>query len=74
LPLDEVRRGTARERLRLTVKPGITCLWQVSGRTEIPYDEWLDMDVWYIQHRGLALDLHILLRTIPAVVSCRGAY
>ena len=74
LPLDEVRTDTPDQRLRLTVKPGITCLWQVSGRTEIPYDEWLALDVWYIRNRSLSLDLQILFKTIPAVLSGRGAY
>ncbi len=74
LPLDEVRTDTPHRRLRFTIKPGITCLWQVSGRTEIPYDEWLALDVWYIRNRSLALDLQILLKTVPAVLSGRGAY
>lgn len=74
LPLDEVRTDTADQRLRLSVKPGITCLWQVSGRTEIPYEEWLALDVWYIRNRSLALDLQILFKTLPAVLSGRGAY
>jgi len=74
LPLDEARADTPLRRLRMAVKPGITCLWQVSGRTEIPYDEWLALDVWYVRHRSLWLDLRILARTIPAVLSARGAY
>ncbi|QDV91585.1 putative sugar transferase EpsL [Phycisphaerae bacterium RAS2] len=74
LPLDEVRTDTADQRLRLSIKPGITCLWQVSGRTEIPYEEWLALDVWYIRNRSLALDLQILFKTLPAVLSGRGAY
>lgn len=74
LPLDEVRVDTSEQKLRFTVKPGITCLWQVSGRTEIPYDEWLALDVWYIRNRSLSLDLQILVKTIPAVLSGRGAY
>ncbi|MBN2562404.1 MAG: sugar transferase [Phycisphaerae bacterium] len=74
LPLDEVRTNTPEQRLRFTVKPGITCLWQVSGRTEIPYDEWLALDAWYIYNRSLSLDLQILFKTIPAVLSGRGAY
>ena len=44
LPLDEARTETKLQRLRMTVKPGLTCLWQVSGRTEIPYDEWLALE------------------------------
>ncbi|MEK6643841.1 MAG: sugar transferase [Planctomycetota bacterium] len=74
LPLDEVQTDTPEQRLRLSVKPGITCLWQVSGRTEIPYDEWLALDVWYIRNRSLALDFQIIIKTIPAVLSARGAY
>jgi lipopolysaccharide/colanic/teichoic acid biosynthesis glycosyltransferase len=74
LPLDEVVTDTPQQRMRFTVKPGITCLWQVCGRTEIPYDEWLALDVWYIRNRSLSLDLQILIKTIPAVVSARGAY
>jgi len=74
VPLDEVRMDTAGQRVRLTVRPGITCLWQVSGRTEIPYEEWLALDVWYVRNRSLALDVQILARTVPAVLSRRGAY
>jgi lipopolysaccharide/colanic/teichoic acid biosynthesis glycosyltransferase len=74
LPLDEVVTDTPQQRMRFSVKPGITCLWQVCGRTEIPYDEWLALDVWYIRNRSLSLDLQILVKTVPAVVSARGAY
>lgn len=74
LPLDELRASSPAERRRLDVLPGLTCLWQISGRCEIPYAEWMQLDLYYVQHRSLALDLQILLRTIPAVLSCRGAY
>lgn len=74
LPLDEVRGDDGAQDRRHSVRPGLTCLWQVSGRTEIPYDEWLALDLWYVRHRRIGLDLAILLRTIPAVLSCRGAY
>ncbi len=74
LPLDEVVTDTPQQRMRFTIKPGITCLWQVCGRTEIPYEEWLALDVWYIRNRSLSLDLQILVKTIPAVISARGAY
>lgn len=74
LPLDEVRVDLPEQRMRFTVKPGITCLWQVSGRTEIPYEEWLALDVWYIRNRSVSLDFQILVKTIPAVFSGRGAY
>ena len=57
----------------LSVKPGITGLWQVSGRTNITYRERVRLDMWYIEHRSLRLDLEILLRTIGCVVQRRGA-
>jgi lipopolysaccharide/colanic/teichoic acid biosynthesis glycosyltransferase len=74
LPLDEVVTDSPAQKLRFSVKPGLTCLWQVSGRTEIPYDEWLALDVWYIRNRSFSLDLQILVKTLPAVLSGRGAY
>jgi lipopolysaccharide/colanic/teichoic acid biosynthesis glycosyltransferase len=74
LPLDEVRRDTPDQLLRLSVKPGLTCLWQISGRTEIPYEEWLALDVWYVRNRTFVLDLQITLKTIPAILSAHGAY
>lgn len=74
LPLDEIRSATWGEQLRLSVKPGLTCLWQIAGRTEIPYREWMQLDGYYVQNRSLALDLKIILKTLPAVLSGRGAY
>jgi len=74
LPLTEVRADTPAERARLAVLPGLTCLGQISGRSEIPYDEWLLLDSYYVQHRSLFLDLEILLKTVPAVLSRRGAF
>ena len=59
---------------RLSVRPGITCLWQISGRSHLGFDEWMRLDMEYISRRSLVLDLMILLRTIPAVLSGRGAY
>lgn len=74
LPLDEVRLDTPEQVLRLTVKPGLTCLWQISGRTEIPYEEWLALDVWWIRNRTFWLDLQIVLKTIPAILTGHGAF
>lgn len=74
LPVDEVSGGGADQRLRHSVRPGLTCLWQVSGRTDIPFHEWLALDLWYVRNRSLALDAAILAKTIPAVISGRGAY
>ena len=74
LPLDEVATGRFAERLRLTVRPGLTCLWQISGRNEIPYDEWMELDLYYVRNRNLFLDLKTVIKTVPAVLSGRGAY
>ena len=71
---DEVARYEPWMRERLAVKPGLTCTWQVSGRSDIPFERWVQMDIDYIRHRNLALDLKILLLTVPAVITGRGAY
>ncbi len=59
---------------RLTVKPGITCLWQISGRSTISFDRWMELDNAYVDHWSPWLDLQILVRTIPAVLSGKGAH
>ena len=55
------------------MKPGLTCLWQVNGRSRIGFDEWMRLDLAYIDNWSLELDLKILLRTLPAVLLARGA-
>ncbi len=62
------------QRRRLAVKPGITGLWQILGRKDLPMHENLQYDFYYIRNRSLALDLSILLRTLGAVLSRRGAF
>jgi len=74
LPMYEVRTVTPAERMRLAVKPGLTCLWQVGGRNELPYEEWTALDALYAQNRSIWLDLLVLIKTIPAVVSRYGAF
>ena len=59
---------------RLRALPGLTGLWQVSGRSEVPFHDMVRLDLHYIRNWSLALDFEILLRTIPAVLSNRGAY
>ena len=59
---------------RLLVKPGLTCLWQISGRNDVDFGEWMRLDREYVESRTLALDISILLRTLPAVVKRTGAY
>jgi len=61
------------QRRRFSVKPGITCLWQVQGRTSIPFEKWMELDLEYIDKWSLRLDFEILLRTIPTVLRGTGA-
>lgn len=70
----EVAAYSPVEQRRLWVKPGLTGLWQVSGRSDLGWREGIDLDLAYVEHCSLALDLRILLRTLPAVVLARGAY
>jgi exopolysaccharide biosynthesis polyprenyl glycosylphosphotransferase len=60
-------------RRRFSVKPGITCLWQVCGRNSIPFEQWMELDLQYIDRWSLWLDLEILARTVPAVWRGTGA-
>jgi lipopolysaccharide/colanic/teichoic acid biosynthesis glycosyltransferase len=71
---DEVLQYGALERRRLEVKPGLTCLWQIEGRSNLPFSHQVVLDIAYIKNRSLILDIEILMRTIPAVLSGRGAY
>ncbi len=71
---EEVKKYGKRELKRLNVKPGLTGLWQVSGRNDISFLEWMELDLYYIEHRSILLDLKILVRTIPTVLSGKGAY
>jgi lipopolysaccharide/colanic/teichoic acid biosynthesis glycosyltransferase len=70
----EVEEYRPRHRARLLVKPGITCLWQTSGRNDVDFEEWMRLDRQYVENRSLALDIRILLRTLPAVMARKGAY
>ena len=70
----EVTQYEPWQRRRLAVKPGLTCLWQVSGRSEIAFEQWVRMDLWYTRHQSLLVDLGLLLRTPWSVLSRHGAY
>jgi lipopolysaccharide/colanic/teichoic acid biosynthesis glycosyltransferase len=70
----QVDRYTERQRGRLTVKPGITGWAQIHGRTELPWDERIELDLWYIEHRSWRLDLQILWRTARMVLGGDGLY
>lgn len=70
----EVARYSLGDRARLAVTPGLTCIWQVSGRSEIPFPRQVEMDVRYIREQSLKTDVALLLATIPALIRGRGAY
>jgi exopolysaccharide biosynthesis polyprenyl glycosylphosphotransferase len=70
---DATRMELAWQKRRFSVKPGLTCLWQVSGRSNLSFDQWMQLDLEYIDRWSLSLDATILLRTIPAIVLARGA-
>lgn len=71
---EEVSRYTGPAWQRLRAKPGITCIWQTSGRAEIPFHEQVQMDIRYLSSGSMGLDLALIGRTIPAVIRARGAY
>jgi len=71
---EEVVKYEPWQRRRLEAKPGLTGLWQVSGRSKLGFDEWMRLDIRYIYNSSFLLDLKILARTIPAVLSREGAY
>lgn len=71
---EEVAQYQEWHKKRLTVSPGITGLWQVSGRSDLTFDEMVLLDIYYVENWNLAMDLGILVRSIPAIVGARGAY
>ncbi len=74
-PLErEVEKYKRWQLQRIDVTPGMTGLWQVSGRSDLPFEKMVELDIYYIEHWTIWLDLLILLKTIPAVVSGKGAY
>jgi len=70
---EEVAQYTRWQRRRLSMKPGLTCLWQISGRNDIDFNRWMELDLEYIDKWTPLLDFKILLKTIPVVLSGRGA-
>ena len=73
LPMDEAAECQQWQRRRLDVTPGLTCIWQVRGRSRVTFAEWMRMDVAYIRRRTFLHDMKILMQTIPAVLLRRGA-
>jgi lipopolysaccharide/colanic/teichoic acid biosynthesis glycosyltransferase len=70
---EEVEQYERWQRRRLSMRPGLTCFWQISGRNEIDFDEWMAMDLKYIDNWSLKLDFIILGKTLPVVLGGRGA-
>ena len=71
--VEEVAKYEAWQRRRLSVRPGLTCIWQVSGRSQISFEEWMYLDMQYIDHWSLGQDIGLIFKTIPVVVTGRGA-
>ncbi|MFH1844165.1 MAG: sugar transferase [bacterium] len=71
---EEVELYQPEQARRLLVKPGLTCLWQISGRSHIDFDEWMALDLKYVERHDLRFDFWILYRTLPAVIERKGAY
>ena len=71
---EEVEQYESWQRMRISTKPGLTGLWQVSGRSDIPFDEMCLLDIYYIENWSLGLDIRIMLQTIPHILFGRGAY
>ena len=74
LPCHETAGCANWHRERLHVTPGLTCIWQVRGRSQVGFDDWMRMDIRYVRSQSLLADLSLLVRTVPAVVLCKGAH
>lgn len=74
LPTYETEQCTDYQRQRLLIKPGLTCYWQCSGRNDIPFDEWMELDLKYIEEASFWVDLKIIFMTVEAVICGKGAY
>lgn len=72
--VSEVEKYTPYQMQRLLVTPGLTCFWQAYGRSELSFEDWMDMDMKYIQRRSFGMDISLIIRTIFAVIFKRGAY
>lgn len=69
----EVNLYDPKHRKRLSVKPGITCIWQISGRNDVDFDQWMEMDAEYVDNWSFWLDLKIMAKTVPVVFLRKGA-
>jgi lipopolysaccharide/colanic/teichoic acid biosynthesis glycosyltransferase len=73
LPMHEAEGCTGWQRRRMEVTPGLTCIWQIEGRSRVTFDEWVRMDLRYASNRSIATDLDLIVRTVPAVLTKKGA-
>ena len=74
LPIRDVMGlEVAWQKRRFSVKPGLTCLWQVSGRSNLSFEEWMQLDLRYVDHWNLKIDIELILKTFPVVLTGRGA-
>lgn len=74
LPTYETAQCNEYQNQRLLVKPGLTCYWQCCGRNNVPFDEWIEMDLKYIREAGILTDTKLILKTVGAVIRREGAY
>jgi lipopolysaccharide/colanic/teichoic acid biosynthesis glycosyltransferase len=74
LPCEEAANIHGAQRRRFSVKPGMTCIWQISGRNQISYQEWMELDLQYIDEWSLKLDFQILMKTPAAIITSKGAF
>ena len=69
----EVKEYNQYQMKRLLLKPGLTCIWQVSGRDSIGFNEWVNLDINYIENRSLLLDIKLIIKTIPVLLGDKNA-
>jgi len=74
LPIEQIEKEDLRQLKRLNIRPGITGLWQIRGRSDVSFHRFLRWDIWYINNWSFGLDLYILFQTLPVVIKGRGAY
>ncbi|MBF0489609.1 MAG: sugar transferase [Candidatus Omnitrophica bacterium] len=74
LPIEQIEKEDLRQLKRLNIRPGITGLWQIRGRSDVSFQRFLRWDIWYINNWSFSLDLYILFQTLPVVIKGRGAY
>lgn len=73
LPTYETAQCNDYQKQRMMIKPGLTCYWQCSGRNDIPFDQWIEMDLQYIKEASVLVDIKIILKTVGSVISGKGA-